>query len=274
VCLHSVHCTRYTALVRSLIQAIPPPPPPPHSPPPYSPPPPPPRRLFLSQNGGKRCAALNSYDSCFVRECQKPVDCVVSDWVELTPCSRTCNEGVRTKMRVLMRQPSGGGKACPLWFHPDDQDAEDNIGDAHSQGAAGLGLESSGGVVRMTVKQKCILSQCVHDCRVGEWGHWSPCSQSCGSGKRQRSRSIVAAAEGKGGRACPSLTEYQSCVQPCELSVAMLAFEQSVRAGSFVCWSVEPWRCVALTPPLARPSPHLCSVLQLCHPRLHARPML
>jgi hypothetical protein len=135
-------------------------------------------------------------------------------------------------MRVLTRQPSGGGKQCPDWFHPDDEDAADGES------------MSAGGVVRMTVKQKCILSKCVHDCRVGDWGHWSPCSQSCGEGKRQRSRPIASAAQGRGARVCPSLTEVEGCVQPCELSVAMRAFEQSVRSGSFICWSVEPWRCV------------------------------
>lgn len=54
-----------------------------------------------------------------------------------------------------------------------------------------------------TVKQ-------INDCEVSKWSEWSACSQSCGLGKRTRTRVIVKHSKDQ-GQECPHLMETQWC---------------------------------------------------------------
>ena len=42
-----------------------------------------------------------------------PVDCVVSDWSEWSPCSVPCGGGLKTHIRSVVTAASCGGAACP-----------------------------------------------------------------------------------------------------------------------------------------------------------------
>ncbi|XP_052889593.1 spondin-2 [Anopheles moucheti] len=48
------------------------------------------------------------------------------------------------------------------------------------------------------------------DCRVSDWSTWSPCSKTCGLGKRNRTRNVLQSHR-LGGVECPSLVETQWC---------------------------------------------------------------
>ncbi|KAL7645331.1 UNVERIFIED_CONTAM: hypothetical protein RMT77_003717 [Armadillidium vulgare] len=48
------------------------------------------------------------------------------------------------------------------------------------------------------------------DCRVSEWGEWSPCSKTCGIGEQTRTREILKHAR-RGGKPCPVLEETTWC---------------------------------------------------------------
>lgn len=55
-----------------------------------------------------------------------------------------------------------------------------------------------------------IFSPTVIDCTVSEWGVWSECDVSCGTGMMSRTRSILNAPE-NGGKHCPSLVQKRGC---------------------------------------------------------------
>ncbi|XP_058462805.1 spondin-2 [Malaya genurostris] len=59
----------------------------------------------------------------------------------------------------------------------------------------------------------------INDCRVDSWSRWSPCSQSCGLGKRTRTRVIVSPAKDQ-GKECPHLMETQWCGSARECTVS------------------------------------------------------
>lgn len=50
----------------------------------------------------------------------------------------------------------------------------------------------------------------VIDCTVSEWGIWSECDVSCGTGMMTRTRTVLTQPE-NGGKHCPSLTQKRGC---------------------------------------------------------------
>ncbi|XP_068159671.1 hybrid signal transduction histidine kinase A isoform X1 [Drosophila tropicalis] len=48
------------------------------------------------------------------------------------------------------------------------------------------------------------------DCQVSDWGAWSECDKSCGTGMMTRTRQILQAAQ-NGGKHCPSLLQKRGC---------------------------------------------------------------
>uniref|UniRef100_I3JH86 Thrombospondin type 1 domain containing 7A n=1 Tax=Oreochromis niloticus TaxID=8128 RepID=I3JH86_ORENI len=59
------------------------------------------------------------------------------------------------------------------------------------------------------LEQACLIP-CPQDCVVSEYSPWTSCSKTCGTGLRNRVRSVLVPPL-FGGAACPNLTEFQSC---------------------------------------------------------------
>nr|XP_043890586.1 thrombospondin type-1 domain-containing protein 7A-like isoform X7 [Solea senegalensis] len=59
------------------------------------------------------------------------------------------------------------------------------------------------------LEQACLIP-CPQDCVVSEYSPWTSCSKTCGTGLRNRVRSVLVPPV-FGGAACPNLTEFQSC---------------------------------------------------------------
>lgn len=119
----------------------------------------------------------------------KPVDCEV-EWGDLEPkeCTKTCGEEYQIRKQKIKIYPSNGGKECP-------ELQEEKI--------------------------RCNIPECPPntDCVV-DWGNWSDCSKTCGTGTRSRTQYIKTPASGIGIK-CPSESELQTeteiCnTQPCQ----------------------------------------------------------
>lgn len=110
-----------------------------------------------------------------------PIDCVVSDWGSFSSCTRFCGGGTQSRSRTVVTSPANGGTPCPA----------------------------------LTETRNCNDEPCPVDCVVTAWSDWSPCSEPCGGGTQNRTRSVTTS-PAFGGSPCPSLTESQSCnSDPC-----------------------------------------------------------
>jgi hypothetical protein len=119
--------------------------------------------------------------SVIYRERCPDVNCDVTDW---SSCSKTCGGGTRT--RTIERLSQGNGDSCRNY----------------------------------PLEEKCNEQQCAPDvqnvdCVENDWGPFSECSKTCGSGTKIRRRTIKTPQQGS-GIPCGPLEETVSCnEQPC-----------------------------------------------------------
>jgi hypothetical protein len=129
---------------------------------------------IAAAHGGKACPALRETIACNSHSC--PVDCVVGDFGNWSPCTEPCGGGVETRTRDVKVANAHGGKLCPA----------------------------------LSESRACNTQPCPVDCVVGEFGEWGECSRSCGGGEKIRTRAIVTAPAHE-GKPCPPLTQKESC---------------------------------------------------------------
>lgn len=157
------------------------------------------------ENGGQACPALRDERACNTHPC--PVHCVVSHWMEWTPCSRRCrglgeayghghNEtGQQKRARTVVRSPQYNGTACPA----------------------------------LVEERGCNTDVCAVHCELASWSPWSECNRPClglgpefghpflGNGNKTRHRKVVRPAQ-HGGTPCGRTEETVACnTQPCPI---------------------------------------------------------
>lgn len=123
-------------------------------------------------NGGKECPVLSENVICNTK--LKPLDCVVSEWTNYSPCSAECGDGYQTRTRTIIKNEENGGKICP----------------------------------NVKEENKCKIKSCPIDCGLSEWQPWSTCANSCDI--QTRNRTILVKSEFN-GKSCGSLTDTQKC---------------------------------------------------------------
>lgn len=66
-----------------------------------------------ARNGGRCSRRLSKKKKCR-RPNKCPVDCVLSEWGEWTPCSHTCGDNaVQKRRKRVIKRPKRGGMDCP-----------------------------------------------------------------------------------------------------------------------------------------------------------------
>jgi len=105
-------------------------------------------------------------------------DCEVGDWVD-NDCDVTCGGGEQSVTREILQEagpPENPGAECPP----------------------------------VVQKQACNTEGCPVNCAMNDWSEWTACSKDCGSGVKQKARSVSIEAE-NGGEACEATDMAQVC---------------------------------------------------------------
>ncbi|KAJ2954179.1 hypothetical protein O0L34_g2413 [Tuta absoluta] len=147
---------------------------------------PPPSSALATCAGSPLQASDCEGDQCT----QAPDGGTWSEWGAWTPCSERCGAGVRWRRRAcrevsVTRSPVRWGTHC---VGPYDE------------------------------FEICASTVCNLDGGWSGWGSWGPCSQTCGTGKRYRSRSCTRPTPAGTGHNCVgSKTEFGACyLNPCD----------------------------------------------------------
>jgi hypothetical protein len=192
------------------------------------------RELEIPAQHGGKCPALNAKPQrCNAFKC--PMDCEVTEFGKWTECSAKCGGGKQTRGRAIKAHTNRhGGKACPPLTATRKckdfpckvhctQGPWSNWGKCSKSCGRGatkkawrktlrkaqFGGDKCGATTRTT---NCAIEACPTDCLYSDWGLFTDCSASCGSGYKIATRSITRVAK-EGGEKCDmsSLKATESC---------------------------------------------------------------
>jgi len=111
---------------------------------------------------GAACPPLRLKTSCNDFEC--PVQCQLGDWEGWSACSKSCDGGMKRRVRPIDVYPQYGGEECD----PTKQE------------------------------ETCDALACDRPCTLNDWSEWRACTRACERGIRWRSRTIKKPATGAG----------------------------------------------------------------------------
>ena len=194
-------------------------------------------------HGGYTCPALSMDQQCNVQAC--PVDCTVSSWRTWTVCSNSCGSGNQGRTRVPITNAAHGGKACSTltstrqcnthacpkncdlsWFS-DWQACSTTCGSgSQTRTRTVINEAADGGTCEGALSElrPCNEGTCPIHCEVSEWTRWTVCTQTCGGGTKERTRSVFTEANDL-GRVCPNLMDSEACnTHPCPVGCAVSGF--------------------------------------------------
>lgn len=129
----------------------------------------------------------------------------MSDWTGWTVCSSQTDQSFNA--RKVLQLPAVGGMAC------------------------------SRGVLNQTGSCNTGLSAPV-DCKLSDWGEWSTCDATCGTGQMTRARSVASEASNGGSSCDGSLHLVKSCdLAPCTAEEPSVVVVQNCSYGDWSAWT-------------------------------------
>jgi hypothetical protein len=191
--------------------------------------------------GGKPCPKTEEKSNCEASLPLCPIDCVLSEWLSCSVCSRTCGAGTQSCTRTVLVPSVYGGASCGALEasracgEADPCPRDCRSGDWGEWSSCGMMTCGSAALQHRTRKivtpakfdgagcgalqmvRKCFADglRCPVDCQmspwgVSPWGECSPCSKSCGGGVQYCTRAMVAPADA-GGRGCGQVSRMSPC---------------------------------------------------------------
>eukprot|EP01137_Pigoraptor_chileana_P012905 Opistho-2@4489 len=164
-----------------------------------------------------------------------PVDCAYSNYTEYSDCTLTCGSGTKYRTRTITTQAKYGGVACDAATlnvstscntDPCPVDCQwgpySNFSSCSSACGAGtqtrtrqilVQAEHNGALCTGSASdsQACTGVTCPVDCAWGNYTAFGACSNTCGAGKKTRTRSILTQAENGGALCSGSASEEADC---------------------------------------------------------------
>lgn len=203
-----------------------------------------------AQNNGEPCPGdLVREHPCNTEPC--PVDCQVSEWEDKTDCTVTCGGGTNIQVRQRLVRPNHGGVPCPEDFMktvPCGDDAcpihcafsnwdgwstcSHTCGGGKSTRSRQVAVqaENNGAECQGAFSEEtdCNVSPCPIDGVWEDWSGWSECSELCGPGFSERTRSAaVEPANGGIPLIGPGIESKECEVKPCPVECVMSAWTES-----------------------------------------------
>jgi hypothetical protein len=134
------------------------------------------RQVLVTKSEGGYCPKNEETKPCNEWACN--LDCQMSAWSSWSGCSVSCGHGSARKTRTVVKTGVQGGKSCPPTT-----------------------------TIKLCVGES---GTCPVHCKVSQWTNFSPCTKTCGTGWKVRSRKVISHAE-SGGFRCPNLTDKAKC---------------------------------------------------------------
>lgn len=119
----------------------------------------------MNNEHGQKCPVLDYSMKCNQIKC--PAHCEMSSWSSYSKCTKECEGGVRSRTRSVVIEPKNGGTSCDV----------------------------------TSESKPCHTGSCDRDCRLHKWTKFSPCSQACDGGYKEKFRHIRRPTRGNGQ--CP-----------------------------------------------------------------------
>nr|XP_040563549.1 SCO-spondin-like isoform X6 [Lepeophtheirus salmonis] len=173
---------------------------------------------------GNGCAEPICRDTCHPENgyCQRPGECICKhgwsgrDCTECVPypdCNGTCVNNVPWTCTDLGTDNEAKPGQWSLWSTWSSCSKSCGDGEQRRDRTCGNGERSQQNCVGQSSQgQSCVIANCKIDGEWARWTRWSPCSTSCGTGFRSRSRACSDPIPRYGGNKCSgSPTETVKC---------------------------------------------------------------
>uniref|UniRef100_A0A3Q1F436 Spondin-1 n=1 Tax=Acanthochromis polyacanthus TaxID=80966 RepID=A0A3Q1F436_9TELE len=180
------------------------------------------------------CPHTQDFEPCMGPGCsdEDASTCMMSEWINWSPCSMSCGAGTRSRERYVKQFPDDGS-VCTL---PTEETENCVINEecytipcmltpwsdwSDCSVTCGKGLRTRQRMLKSPVElgecteeleqvEKCMLPECPIDCVMSEWTEWSECNKSCGKGHTIRTRMVMLEPQ-FGGDPCPETIQRKKC---------------------------------------------------------------